>query len=275
MVPASRHIEHHRGFTDELQKLAVEPIMAAGLAVAGKSALLNTLRRVGPNTRPGRFVLSELLGVGLRRGLAGKPMPSGLARDLFAVQPLGGDPALVELYELAHGVGQAAHSNPTLAGALRKAVASSGRLAPEAAKPYMRLFEQAPVESVYLHQKLLDAAISPIAEKRKAIAEFLRLPVSEAADRAWQFGQTPVFGGPVKPATFGEVPLPGDKIRELKEGRLAALLSNPKAQLLGGGAAIGIGGLALGRLLAQKQSLQQRREEREYDRTDRPSREET
>src|SRR3954470_24668694 len=99
----SEEIVRFRAFFDELEKLAVDPVTAAGLMAAGKIGLTNAISRHAAKLPPIRWLGKEIAGVGLRTAAQGKPMLSKTLREAMAI---GVDPKMVGLYEGAHQAGQ-------------------------------------------------------------------------------------------------------------------------------------------------------------------------
>jgi hypothetical protein len=92
-----------KGFSDELQKIAVDPVTVAGLIAGGKMLGQNVMLRHGLKFAPARRLASEVMGAGVRSGAAGNPLPSRLAREAAS---LGFEPQLVGAFEKAHTMGR-------------------------------------------------------------------------------------------------------------------------------------------------------------------------
>jgi hypothetical protein len=86
-------------FRDEIEKIAFDPVAAAGLMAAGKIMATNAISRHGASIPPVRWLAKEIAGVGARTALQGKPL---LSRGLREAAAIGIDPKAVGLYEGAH-----------------------------------------------------------------------------------------------------------------------------------------------------------------------------
>lgn len=98
-----------KAFSDEMKKIAIDPMAAAGAMAAGKIMLSNTLGRHAASIRPLRWIGQEIAGVGARTAMQGKPMLSRPFREALATTV---DPKLVGLYEHAHSAGNMIKNHP-------------------------------------------------------------------------------------------------------------------------------------------------------------------
>jgi hypothetical protein len=92
-----------KAFSDELTKIAIDPVTAASLLAGTKIVGSNLIARHAHRLAPLRWLGREIAGVGLRTARQGKPMLSRPMREIMAATT---DPKIVGLYENAHAVGR-------------------------------------------------------------------------------------------------------------------------------------------------------------------------
>lgn len=143
-------------FTDELIKLSAAQTPEGegkswaerhgNAALAGKVVAANMVFRHGAKLAPVRWVGKEIAGVGMRAGMAGKPMINRPTREIAA---LFVDPQAVGGYEAAHALGKKLQGKDpaTLKNVTDKASHIAGLLGMDKAKGLSEWAAKIPLES--------------------------------------------------------------------------------------------------------------------------------
>lgn len=155
-------------FSNELTKVAIDPVTAAGMVAGGKIMASNLLSRHAASIRPLRWIGKEVAGVGARTAMQGKPMLSRPFREAASAVV---DPKLVGLYENAHAAGSLGAKNLQRAkDAARKVKEHLGDKGSPAVRRSVEFLDDVPLESKGV-RKIVDYGFTPVSQVGRDIKE--------------------------------------------------------------------------------------------------------
>jgi hypothetical protein len=174
-------------------ELAMEKV-AFGLmeAALGKIMFSNFLGRHGHRLPGAKTIGAEILGMGVRAGLQGKPMISRPTRELIAITV---DPKLVSAYEKSYQLGSAMQKygprgirRMSSAIGLAGKIPGLGRIAPglkEGMSEFKEILDMVPLESKGL-RKIVDYSLSSPSRVGSDIVNLFKGPLrTKTASEPW------------------------------------------------------------------------------------------
>ena len=174
-TPLERQSMDIEAFTDELEKIGIDPVSMAAMAAGAKILGHNAITRHGMKFKPFRRMTSEIIGAGARAGAAGKPQ---LSRPLREFLSLVTDPHMVSALERGHQVG-------TRLGPSRLQHAKKLALHPELSKTLgpnvADVIRNVPLKANTRARKALDYGFTPVRQVGKDIKDLLSRNVKAPA----------------------------------------------------------------------------------------------
>ena len=150
-----------RGFADEVEKIAFDPLTMAVAGAGAKIMGTNAISRFADKIPPIRRLGQEIAGVGVRTAMQGKPMLSGPMRHALAI---GLDPKAVSVYEGAHGVGNMLRQSGAALGNVRQV--TQGLMQHPVARQFpnaSKFISGVPLQSTGI-RKAVDYGFTPVSQ---------------------------------------------------------------------------------------------------------------